>query len=172
MAVVVNPVVFYRNNVDFGQWLSAMGHSRRFHTHGASLSNPDEIALAIGKSLQDHMAKLRERHVHTQNMYNSGSVDRNIFFTDNCKFRFMKEGNVTKGGYCVLNGELIGFWCNVKGSGTWLLDHAIKDGATHLNCFDGYLVDFYKARGFVTTKYVSNWTDGEPDVVFMELGAL
>ena len=63
---------------------------------------------------------------------------------------------------------MIGLWCNVKGSGNWLLDHAIKDGATRLNCFDGYLVNFYKARGFVEVNREANWTAGEPDVVFME----
>ncbi len=55
-----------------------------------------------------------------------------------------------------------------KGAGPWLVLHAIEQGATHGDHFDGFLTGFYKKLGWKETKREANWTPGGPDVVFME----
>lgn len=79
------------------------------------------------------------------------------------------------GGLCGLiikaDGELISVFSLVKGQGNDLLSFAIESGAVKLDCFDGYLTEFYKKHGFVSYKIVPNWTQGEPSVHFMRLFA-
>lgn len=69
-----------------------------------------------------------------------------------------------------------------KGQGGEAVNAAIECGGDHLNCFDGYLPDYYKQFGFVETSRVpfdrslapAEWNYaryGTPDVVFMELAA-
>lgn len=163
-SVVVDPCVYHRNYVDYGRYLSAQGLAYREHKHGHSMSTATEIALEIALRLQNHMniARISEG-------YNSGQVPRNTFFTEHCKIRLAKDGNHVTGGYVVLYGELMGFWCNNKGSGKWLLRAALADGAVSLNCFDGSLVSFYASEGFHIVRREPNRDVGGPDVVFMEL---
>lgn len=71
-------------------------------------------------------------------------------------------------GFCIRGtGELVALFSTKKGFGDYLVRTAIRKGARHLNCFDGYLVKFYKRNGFVVMKREPNWTKGEPDVVYM-----
>lgn len=72
-----------------------------------------------------------------------------------------------RSGYVVTRGELTNLFSLVKGRGHGLVDAAVLDGATHLDCFDGYLPNLYAAHGFVVTRREANWTPGGPDVVFM-----
>jgi hypothetical protein len=66
------------------------------------------------------------------------------------------------------DGTFIGLFSTVKGRGDDLVQDAVTHkGATRLDCFDGYLPEFYKRHGFIETERVANWTAGEPDVVFM-----
>ena len=162
-SVVVNPCVYHRLHVDYGRYLSAQGLAHRQHNHGRSMSTSGEIALEIALRLQNHMKIARVREG-----YNSGQVARNTFFTKHCKVRLAKDGNHVTGGYVVLHGELMGFWCNNKGSGKWLLRAALADGAVSLNCFDGFLVSFYASEGFYIVRREPNLNVGGPDVVFME----
>ncbi|WDS51795.1 acetyltransferase [Streptomyces phage Triumph] len=68
------------------------------------------------------------------------------------------------------DGTLVGLFSLVKGRGEDLVwDAVTHKGATKLDCFDGFLPEFYKRFGFVETERVPNWTPGEPDVVFMAL---
>ena len=67
------------------------------------------------------------------------------------------------------NGELVNVFSTVKKRGNDLLKFAVLVGATCLDCFDGYLVDFYKKHNFVVYKTVPNWTQGEPSVIYMQL---
>ncbi|MGW5130865.1 hypothetical protein [Streptomyces sp. NPDC004135] len=66
-------------------------------------------------------------------------------------------------------GTFIGLFSLEKGRGTELVKAALREGATKLDCFDGFLPEYYKHFGFVETERVPNWTPGEPDVVFMAL---
>lgn len=67
------------------------------------------------------------------------------------------------------DGELVYVWSTKPGHGARIVEAAIEDGATHLDCFDGYLVDFYRRHGFQKVTSLPNWTEGEPDVVYMAL---
>ncbi|MEU4984884.1 hypothetical protein [Streptomyces sp. NPDC021969] len=68
------------------------------------------------------------------------------------------------------DGTLIGLFSLVKGRGTDMVWDAVNHkGATKLDCFDGFLPEYYKQFGFVETERAANWTFGEPDVVFMSL---
>lgn len=73
-------------------------------------------------------------------------------------------------GYGVTsNRVLVGLFSLVRGRGDSLVRAAIKDGATDLDCFDGFLPGFYERHGFVKVGQEANWTEGEPDIIFMEL---
>lgn len=76
-----------------------------------------------------------------------------------------------KSGYGVtLNGELIGLFSLVPGRGKGMVQEAIDmDGARRLDCFDGFLPEYYKQFGFVEYLREANWVEGGPDVVYMEL---
>jgi hypothetical protein len=76
-----------------------------------------------------------------------------------------------KSGFGVdAEGTLIGVFSLVKGRGEELIwDAVLHQGATKLDCFDGFLPDYYKRFGFTETERVPNWMAGEPDVVFMSL---
>ena len=66
------------------------------------------------------------------------------------------------------NGELTSVFSSIKGKGDTIMKEAIKQGAKHLDCFDGYLPTFYARHGFQEVRREKNWTEGEPDVVYME----
>jgi len=76
-----------------------------------------------------------------------------------------------KSGYGVtMNGELVGLFSLVPGRGKDMVQEAIDmDGARRLDCFDGFLPEYYKQFGFVEYMREANWTPGGPDVVYMEL---
>jgi len=64
-------------------------------------------------------------------------------------------------------GELTSLYSLKAGRGDDMVYQAMKRGACHLDCFDGYLVEFYKRNGFVVTGRHPNWIAGGPDVVYM-----
>lgn len=66
-------------------------------------------------------------------------------------------------------GELVGVFSTIQGRAHDLIRYAKKVGATHLDCFDGFLPKLYEKHDFYEIERVSNWTPGEPDVVFMQL---
>jgi hypothetical protein len=78
-------------------------------------------------------------------------------------------------------GELVNLFNHGRpGDGRLAVGHAIAHGATHLNCYDGFLADYYALLGFVETGRApfdpnlapAGWdyaSRGRPDVVFMEL---
>lgn len=65
------------------------------------------------------------------------------------------------------DGELTNVFSTVKGRGDTLVSMAVNLGATHLDCFDGYLPSLYSRHGFHRVTSLPNWTEGGPDVVFM-----
>lgn len=73
-------------------------------------------------------------------------------------------------GYGVRDGgELVGLFSLVRGRGSALVTQAIADGATSLDCFDGFLPEFYARHGFVEVGRDVNWDENGPDVVYMRL---
>lgn len=76
-----------------------------------------------------------------------------------------------KSGYGVSEeSELIGLFSLVPGRGKGMIEEAISlDGVESLDCFDGFLPQYYQKFGFVEYKREANWTEGGPDVVYMRL---
>jgi hypothetical protein len=73
-------------------------------------------------------------------------------------------------GYAVTKtGELTSVFSLVPKQGDYIMVSALLNGACHCDCFDGYLVGFYKKHGFVEVRREKNWVKGEPDVVYMAL---
>lgn len=97
------------------------------------------------------------------------------FYSTRCRIRLTygetpEHAANPMGGYIVLDGALLALHNLEKGKGRWLLDHAIADGATHLDCFDvPGLRQLYESRGFRTVRREQNTIPGEPDVIWMEL---
>lgn len=84
-------------------------------------------------------------------------------------FRLVVKDKII-GGYAVINEELCSLWCTDEGKGGWLVQSAIYDGATRLECFDiPHLINLYNSKGFVETFREPNWTIGQPDVVYMKI---
>ncbi len=73
------------------------------------------------------------------------------------------RSDVCQGGIFNLNSV----FSLIKGRGRELVKSAIDNKANSLDCFDGFLVDFYKSLGFIEYKRSPNWIEGEADVVFM-----
>ncbi len=68
------------------------------------------------------------------------------------------------------SGELTSVFNRGKrGQGRYLIEHAIANGATHLDAFDGFLPTYYEQFGFEIVHREKNWVEGEPEVVFMRL---
>ncbi len=65
--------------------------------------------------------------------------------------------------------ELVNLFSPEHGRGHDAVQQAIAQGAEHLNCFDTWLVSFYKKHGFVEYRREANWTPGEPGIVYMRL---
>lgn len=74
-----------------------------------------------------------------------------------------------KSGYALKGDELVSVFSTVKGRGDALVRHAISHGASQLDAFDGYLIKLYARHGFYEWTRMSNWTPGQPDVVYMAL---
>ena len=73
-----------------------------------------------------------------------------------------------KSGFAISKeGELVNLFSLVGGRGADLVQAAIQEGATKLDCFDGYLVRLYSGFGFQEYRREPNWTEGQPDVVYM-----
>lgn len=71
-------------------------------------------------------------------------------------------------GYAIKpDGELVSVFSAAKGRGNDIVSHAIENGATKLDNFDGHLTDLYKRHGFEEYRREPNYTPGEPDVVYM-----
>lgn len=62
------------------------------------------------------------------------------------------------------DGDLINLFNNsgISGYGKILVNKAIELGAKKLDCFEGFLPDYYRKFGFITYKREKNWS-GNPD---------
>lgn len=73
-------------------------------------------------------------------------------------------------GYAIQDaGELVCVFSTEPGRGEQIVRHAIHQGATHLNCFDGYLPTVYRRWGFVEERRETTWEETGPDVVYMHI---
>ncbi len=70
------------------------------------------------------------------------------------------------------DGELCAVFSSVKGRGAQLLAHAKYRGATHLDCFEGYLSRFYAQHGFLEIGSEQNYNGAHlPRVVYMAVAS-
>lgn len=140
-AVLINTDVnTFRRELNLAQWAHPLVHA---NTH-----RPDLIVM---KHAIDHHKRLKG--------------DLSTKWTKDPALVLAKRGNDVVGGYAVVDGELLGLWG--FGIGDWLVRAAVRDGATHLDCFDGWLPQFYKHNGFRETLREPNYNRGGPSVVFM-----
>lgn len=144
---------------DARKFLDALGHARRSLPHGEALTRAPDIALDIaealwtfakGTGIEDHDEVLEE------------------FYRARCKLFLAMDGNTVRGGFGVLNGELIGLFAWPGTWGVWLLHRAMGEGATRLNCFDGFLPGYYAKYGWREVRREPNYEAGGPDVIYME----
>lgn len=71
-------------------------------------------------------------------------------------------------GYAVKeDGDIVSVFSTHKGRGDHIMAHALQNGGTKLDAYDGYLPKFYEKHGFKEYKREPNWTPGGPDVVYM-----
>src|SRR5690554_6250518 len=97
----------------------------------------------------------------------SSAVEVSMATNQHDEFLLADDGTA---GFIVKNGgELIAVFSTVKGQGRELIQIAKQCGAEYLDCFDGFLTEFYAKNGFVEVKREPNWTPGGPDVVYMKL---
>lgn len=142
------------------EYLDALGEARRTHKHGAALSSPSEVYTRVHGELW--------AMVHDDELGGDTLGERTReFFSQHCKVFLAKDGNRVTGGFLVLRGELIGLFATDVW-GVWLLHRAMGEGARKLDCFDGFLPGYYAKHGWREVRRESNWTEGGPDVVYME----
>lgn len=85
-------------------------------------------------------------------------------------YRVAISDDLVVGGYALqVNSDFRIELCNLwgPGYGSRLVSDALHNGAEVLDCFDGFLPEFYARHGFHETAREPNWTQGAPDVVYM-----
>lgn len=139
-------------NVDINAYQNALAYA---HQHVQRVKDncytADQIVLRHAREVQ------RLKH----SMHGTGKAPAPGVFV------LVKQDAKTVGGYAVISGELMGLWCNVPGSGDWLVRNAVRDGADRLDCFDGYLTKLYGRAGFKVILREPNYVEGGQDVVWM-----
>lgn len=99
---------------------------------------------------------------------NIASIDPERDYTNKRTF-LSSDGQA---GYALRNdGELNHVFSMKPGLGAEAVKHSISNGAKHLSAFDGKLPKYYQQFGFQEHHREANWTPGQPDVVYMQLGA-
>lgn len=127
-------------------------------------------------------------------MFNRVSLTEWIrHYSANRKWELMKQNTSTKeelmskglalcfineygtAGFAITRGwELVGVWSVERGTGDELIQMVIRLHINYkkpikLDCFDGYLTEFYKNHGFKEYNRIKNFTKYAPDIVFMKL---
>ena len=139
-------------------------------------SNSGIVAISVSA---DAFRKALER-------FEENNPDKSPFVSTDLEYDTMScylavEGNA--GVAVAQDGEICSLFNDSAPSGTGkeLVEFAISRGGNKLNCFDGFLPEFYSDLGFQESGRIS-WDDqyapagwnyekfGRPDVVTMELG--
>lgn len=157
----------FQNALGLARRASNKAHpdDQRVHQIDTSVSPTHEIVSQVASAYWDWRNSQRPVPAHVQGIEQ--------FETEECKIRLCyygdeKTASRAVGGYIVLHGELLAFHNHIRGSGLWMLDQAINDGAVKLSCFDvPHLIKLYQSRGFVEEHREWNTTRGKPDVVWM-----
>lgn len=129
----------------------------------------------LGDTATDAYPVLREQFMTayafarqvSQQVARMTSAEDDIPFGDGTLFMLTPDG--LSGFYITPDDMLGGLFSLARGRGDQLVATAVRYGATHLDCFDGYLPTLYGRHGFTETARERNWTSGAPDVVYMSL---
>lgn len=125
----------------------------------ASVSDPKELADKVLKYAKDTYKLLKDSQEILA-----------MFLRETIQYRLIYDGAQAVGGYIVLDGELIGLFCTVRGKGDWIMRHAVNDGANRLDCFaEPALLKLYHRHGFTITRSVANYDPAGLPVVYMSL---
>ena len=117
-------------------------------------------------SFIDFIAALNKAQSASKQIKAATTPANDLSDSNGTNYYLSNTGNM---GFCVSStGELTSVYSLYKGMGDTILKYAVKAGAMHLDCFDGYLPTFYARHGFKEVRREANWTEGEPDVVYME----
>lgn len=129
------------------------------HRIAESVSDPKYITDKVRQFAQDV-----RRH------FKGTFDDFTAFLRESIQYRLIYDGAQAVGGYLVLDGELLGLFCTVRGKGDWLMRHAVLDGANRLDCFaEPALLKLYHRHGFTIYRSEANWDPKGLPVVFMGL---
>jgi len=144
---------------ELAAYRNALGKARMYNPKvHANVSPADEVVEKVASEFQRTAGTFRGvTHANTIT----------AFYSHHCHIRLVKDGNVVTGGFVVLNGILLGLWSETPGNGDWLVREAVALGADQLDCFDGYLLEFYAKHGFRELSREPNWDEALPDVVWM-----
>lgn len=97
-------------------------------------------------------------------------------YADNIEVRSSYEGCdcwLSEDGLCGFavteEGELINVFSVANGRGSYLMDHILSMyDSLKLNCFEGFLENFYGDAGFTVVAREENYITGEVNVVYMQ----
>ncbi len=147
-----------------------------FHPHPVSLAkisddSPQELQSSESQPLLHQPVDHNEFHSAINNVIQqSPRMKENLTVHP---MEFYKESKTflspdKKSGFAISpSGELTNVFSTEKGRGNHIVSQAIKEGAKHLDAFEGHLTDLYGRHGFKEYHRKPNWTPGGPDVVYM-----
>lgn len=170
--------------VSLGTFTHALNHARRrFPLVDANCIHDGALVIAIAKE-KHHLFPPRPDFRRGDAQVPVAERDEARFYAKHCHlilaYPIGHKGAgepLPVGGYCVLSGQLHAFWNVEKGKGDWMLQHAIKDGAKHLDHFDvPHLNDLYERHGFrvhlrepYDPRKATTPITGKPDIIFRRL---
>lgn len=166
MQVIIQAQTGKQLNSEF--WARLLNHAcymRRFHQHGKALSLADELALKVAEAFHEWRVKVAVKGRSTFEDFAQGP------FKVRLAVGVEGAGQLggVRGGYAILNGELLAFSNMDRGRGAWMFRNAMEDGAIFFDAFEnGPVVKHAKFYGFVEYARVPNYLgDQHPDVVYM-----
>lgn len=166
MQVIIQAQSGKQPNSEF--WAKLLNHvcyMRRFHPHGKAISLADELALKVAEAFHEWRVKVAVKGRATFEDFAQGPFK--------VRLAVGVEGadqlGGVRGGYAILNGELLAFSNLDRGRGAWLFSNAMDDGAIFFDAFENSpIVKHAKFYGYVEYARVPNYLgEQHPDVVYM-----
>lgn len=143
--------------VPFNSYIDALYYAR--DTDGRvvnSLSTPAELTAKV----QDYYQQKAKEY--------GRALGEGEFYTHHVIVRVAYQGAEPVAGYLIVGGELVGLFSLARGKGDWLMQHAVSDGASHLDCFaEPALLKLYHKHGFTINRSEPNYDPAGLPVVYM-----
>lgn len=153
--------------VPMEKYYYALNHNaRRRPEICGSVTPAEELCLIISREF--HRRNPQTLLVTLSTRRNDWAKRVADFYTKVCHVRVAADGNDKRGGFVVMDGELMTLHSIDKGNGDWLMREALRLGANRLDTYDiPYLISFYQKHGFREVLREANTKKGMPDVVWM-----